>query len=495
MADHDVGDILLFEDLGDRSRALFLGPKREAAEPKEAVRLHEMPVGVGFEQGFERLREANVGTARPYVVLGGELFEHPQELVVAGADHFFDRRVRRDQLPAHHLALDRIEVGNLVSDLAVDILDAVTSKLGAHAGMHEEGVGDVDGGRQPAQPLSVDPLGPERVHALHEAERMRRFPVLADCIVEDGLGPPQGSCPLGPDRHPCLPCLLLTARRVAVDEGLEVRGGCVSQERDEVHRLVVAEQNDHLAALLRSLLLQPHQEVYALPDVRAAVGDVTGLDEGRVAAAPAQVLVDQTDLLQDRGELLKGPVNVADSHDALGYRTGRRRRRRGHAGGERDESDGHQRALSGRRPHHCALLLPGKGAGDPFRQEADQCLDDIDVVGEQIEEIIRVDRQRDGLVLGRRVDRTQAAAQDIDHAERRFLAYRSGLLRRVLQLHAAANDAVDGVRGIVHGVDPVARNEVAFARDGGDAKHLCGATVSKQRNVLEEENALDLRQV
>jgi hypothetical protein len=81
---------------------------------------------------------------------------------------------------------------------------------------------------------------------------------------------------------------------------------------------VICEKNDHLAAVCRRLTLQPHQQVHAPSDFRAPVGEVPGLNQERVASVPAQLLVDQIGLIQDRGQLLEGTVNVADGDDAPG---------------------------------------------------------------------------------------------------------------------------------------------------------------------------------
>ena len=63
-------------------------------------------------------------------------------------------------------------------------------------------------------------------------------------------------------------------------------GGDVPELVEEVHDLVVAEEELHAAAGPLRLVLEPHEEIERLTHLRPAVEDVAGLHEDRVAAGP-----------------------------------------------------------------------------------------------------------------------------------------------------------------------------------------------------------------
>jgi len=133
--------------------------------------------------------------------------------------------------------------------------------------------------------------------------------------------------------------LVLALLGVLVDEGGGVGGAGVAKEGGEVHDLVVTENDDDLAVLAWRLLLQAHEQIHGGAYVGAAVGDIAGLHEDGVAAAPVQLVIDQSDFLQDRREAIEGAVDVGDGDDSAALLAGGRRRR----GGRKKQSGEHQR--------------------------------------------------------------------------------------------------------------------------------------------------------
>ena len=103
---------------------------------------------------------------------------------------------------------------------------------------------------------------------------------------------------------------------MAVDVVAQDVLGDVTQVAEDVHDLVVAEQHDDLAALLRGLLLEVHQQTGDLGGAGAAVEEVAGLHQDRVAADPIVLLIDQPHLAQDLAHAVVGAVDVADGNDA-----------------------------------------------------------------------------------------------------------------------------------------------------------------------------------
>jgi hypothetical protein len=75
---------------------------------------------------------------------------------------------------------------------------------------------------------------------------------------------------------------------------------------------VVAEQGLHLAAGVRSLFGQPHDQVDDADAVRTAVDEVTQEPQVGVAAGPGRLLVDQSGVGERGEQLVEVPVHVAD---------------------------------------------------------------------------------------------------------------------------------------------------------------------------------------
>ena len=108
---------------------------------------------------------------------------------------------------------------------------------------------------------------------------------------------------------------------------------------EEVHDLVVAEEELHAAAGPLRLILEPHEEVERLTHLGPAVEDVAGLHEDRAAAGPPKLGVDEARRLQDFDERIERTVDVADRDYArrwrrlcdrgMGPKTSHEERRRG----------------------------------------------------------------------------------------------------------------------------------------------------------------------
>ena len=91
---------------------------------------------------------------------------------------------------------------------------------------------------------------------------------------------------------------------------------------------MVAENTLHPTARGLRLFLEPNEEIEGLTNLGPTVEEITELDIGRRAAGPLQILVDDSGLLENRGQPVKVAVDVTDSHDPA--RVGRRRRQHHH---------------------------------------------------------------------------------------------------------------------------------------------------------------------
>jgi hypothetical protein len=88
---------------------------------------------------------------------------------------------------------------------------------------------------------------------------------------------------------------------------------------EEIDRLVIAHQDDDFASLFRCLALQTHEEIHYLPDARATVDEVTGLDQGGVATAPVAIDVDQAGFAQNTLDTLDLAMHITDrDHSTCG---------------------------------------------------------------------------------------------------------------------------------------------------------------------------------
>lgn len=88
----------------------------------------------------------------------------------------------------------------------------------------------------------------------------------------------------------------------------------VAEVAEDVHRVVVAKQVVHLAALRRRLLREPPEELVDLLGLAAAVDNVASLHEHRVAARPAAVGVHETGELEHAHGRAQVAVQVGHGH-------------------------------------------------------------------------------------------------------------------------------------------------------------------------------------
>ncbi len=132
-------------------------------------------------------------------------------------------------------------------------------------------------------------------------------------------------------------------------------GGDVPELVQEVHDLVVAEEELHAAAGALRLVLEPHEEVERLAHLGPAVEDVAGLHEDRVAAGPPQLGVDEPRRLQDFDEGLERAVDVPDRDHS-------RRRRRLRDRDRRPEASHEERCRGGDGEAHEATPMADRKA-------------------------------------------------------------------------------------------------------------------------------------
>lgn len=129
-----------------------------------------------------------------------------------------------------------------------------------------------------------------------------------------------------------------------------------------------------------------------------------------------------------------------------------------------------------------------------LHEVAEEGFDDVDVVGEEIEEILRLQGEDDGLLFGDRVGAAQPAAQDFRHAEGLERPEALGLPLRILDADLAADHAVQNIRRAVLLVNLFSRPEVTLPGDRGDSKDLLGLAERKKIAALQEDDDLDSAQ-
>ena len=227
------------------------------------------------------------------------------DLDLGHVDDLLQRGGRRGELVLFQDVHQLVPAANLAFDGAIDFVDR-RHALGMQAGVHEDGLVDLQDRLACPEPAAVLTACGKSLHVFDEPEWMRRHPLLSG------------------DRHPFAlrdfrmgferpaPPVLGTLVR---ERGIRA-GGHVAQVAQDVHAFVVAEQHVHAAAGAPGLALEPHQQVHDLSDVVTAIGEVAGLHEPRVPAAPSLFLVDQAGCPEDLREAIAGAVNVADCHDS-----------------------------------------------------------------------------------------------------------------------------------------------------------------------------------
>ena len=92
----------------------------------------------------------------------------------------------------------------------------------------------------------------------------------------------------------------------------------ISQVARHVHRLVVADDNVHIAARRPCLVLETHQQVHCIARTRTAVQDIADDHEPVGTARPRQVGIENSDVLQRGHHRRVSPVHVGDGDDAPG---------------------------------------------------------------------------------------------------------------------------------------------------------------------------------
>ena len=114
--------------------------------------------------------------------------------------------------------------------------------------------------------------------------------------------------------------MLAPRGRAVVGEGGIFAGRRVAEVAEQVHRLVVAEDDDDTAARARGLRLEFLKTADDEERVRLAVGDVAELDQRRLAARPVPGGIDQPRGPGDRLPRLEVAVEVTDRDDAVRLR-------------------------------------------------------------------------------------------------------------------------------------------------------------------------------
>ena len=92
-------------------------------------------------------------------------------------------------------------------------------------------------------------------------------------------------------------------------------------------------------------------------------------------------------------------------------------------------------------------------------------LDDVDVVRQQIEEILGLNRQQPDVRLGDGISRAGTAAENVEDPETSVGADHGS--RLAAQTHAPFDDAVERVRRVTRSENPLALGEGILTRDLG----------------------------
>ena len=116
--------------------------------------------------------------------------------------------------------------------------------------------------------------------------------------------------------EPLLPGRLAQGIVIGARKSRVFPGAHVAQVADDIHDLVVAEQDMHGTARGARLALEPHEQVEHAPRVGPAVDEVAEADEVGVRTAPAQRAVHDALGTKQRNQLVEGAVNVRENHHA-----------------------------------------------------------------------------------------------------------------------------------------------------------------------------------
>jgi hypothetical protein len=192
---------------------------------------------------------------------------------------------------------------------AIHIIEAAVGFR--QAGMHEYRPVFLDDDVAIAQPAPVQPPRRERIDVLDEAERVLAIPVVLVQVRrtvprhDAGVIAIRASAPF--------------VRSVVGERRIRLRGH-VAEIEQQVHDLVIAQQDVDLAACRGRFVFEPHQQIQNLAHLLSAIRVITRLHEVRRSARPSAAGINQMRGLEDGGERVQRPVNVPDRDDAWGCR-------------------------------------------------------------------------------------------------------------------------------------------------------------------------------
>jgi hypothetical protein len=83
---------------------------------------------------------------------------------------------------------------------------------------------------------------------------------------------------------------------------------------------MIAEYQVHATAVTLRLFLEPHDEIHDITGFGATIEEVAGEYEVRIAAAPGELVINNTGALQGSDEAIVGAVNVSNRYDSLDVR-------------------------------------------------------------------------------------------------------------------------------------------------------------------------------
>jgi hypothetical protein len=112
-----------------------------------------------------------------------------------------------------------------------------------------------------------------------------------------------------------LPRLLAKRGVFRPPEGRVFRRRHVAQITDEIHHFVIAQQHVNRATRLARLALETHEQVQHLARLRAAVEEIAGADQMRIAGLPVRGGVDHARFAQYRNQLGVRAVDVRERDD------------------------------------------------------------------------------------------------------------------------------------------------------------------------------------
>jgi len=156
--------------------------------------------------------------------------------------------------------------------LGIDSRQPMFSHERRYATVHEQGIVDYDHQRFVEQPFSVDSVlskgsaMPEISRWCVDIELHPYYPLFADIGFAEA--------------KPLIPSLTFFDR-FDIQESSVFLIGNIAKIANEVHDLMIAEQEMHPAAGQRCLTLQSHDEVHHTPRLWTAIQQVTGEDEVR----------------------------------------------------------------------------------------------------------------------------------------------------------------------------------------------------------------------